>query len=98
MVGSGGGEAVVAGSDEGGRSGQGGMGEGVYAYHIEYKKMTTALLLLLSSLISLHHMRATSLTTTRSRLPVESFVGLGPWVCMLLSSVGAGYTVIRRHW
>ena len=29
VVGSGGGEAVVAGSDEGGRSGQGGMGEGV---------------------------------------------------------------------
>ena len=29
MVGSEGGEGVVAGTDEGGRSGQGGMGEGV---------------------------------------------------------------------
>ena len=75
------------------------MGEGVCAYHIEYKTtMTALLLLLLLSLVSLRHVRATSLTATRSRSPVESFMGLGPWVRVSLSSVGIGYAVIHGHW
>ena len=99
MVGSEGEEGVVAGTDEGGRSGQGGMGEGVYAYHIEYKTTTTALLSSSSSsLISLRRVRATSLTATRSRSAVESFLGLRPWVRVSLSSVGVGYAVVRGHW
>ena len=73
------------------------MGEGVYAYHIEYK-MTTTVLLLSLSLVSLRRVRATSLTATRSRSAVASFVGLRPWVCVSLSSVGVGYTVVHGHW
>ena len=64
------------------------MGEGGYAYCIEYKTMTTTLLSSLSSLVSLRRARATSLTATRSPSPVESFAALGPWVRVLLSSVG----------
>ena len=75
------------------------MGEGVYAYHIEYKTTTTPLLSSLSlSLVSLHWVHATLLTATRSRSPIELFVGLGPWVRVSLSSVGAGYAVVRGHW
>ena len=69
------------------------------AYHIEYKTTTTTLLSSSSSsLVSLRRVRATSLTATRSRSPVESFVALGPWVRVSLSSVGAGYAVVRGHW
>ena len=83
------------------------MGDGVYAYLIEYKTTTTRLLSSSSlSLDSLHHMRATSLTATCSRSPVESFMVLGPWVHVSLSSVGArlvvvcgaGYAVVRGRW
>ena len=63
------------------------MGEGGYAYRIEYKTMTMTLLLLLLSLISLHRPHATSLTVTRSPSPVELFAVLGPWVHISLSSV-----------
>ena len=64
------------------------MGDGVYAYLIEYKTTTTRLLsLLLSSLDSLHRVCAMSLTATHSRSPVESFVVLGPWVRVSLLSV-----------
>ena len=64
------------------------MGEGGYAYRIEHKTMTTTLLSSSSSLVSLRRARATSLTATRSPSPVESFAALGPWVRVLLSSVG----------
>ena len=64
------------------------MGEGVYAYCIEYKTMMMMLLSLLSSLVSLHCACATLLTATCSHSPVESFMALGPWVCILLLSVG----------
>ena len=74
------------------------MGEGEYAYCIEYKMMMTTLLLLSSSLVSLHRMHAASLTVTHSCSPVESFVVLGPWVHIPLSSMGAGYAVIHGHW
>ena len=63
------------------------MGDGVNAYLIEYKTMTTRLLSSSSSLDRLRCVRAMSLTATRSRLPVESFVALGPWVRISLSSV-----------
>ena len=76
------------------------MGDGVNAYLIEYKTTTTRLLSSSSSLDSLRRVRATSLTATRSRSPVESFVALGPWVRVPLSSmalvtlsfVGAGHS------
>ena len=64
------------------------MGEGGYAYCIEYKTMMTMLLSSLSSFISLRRMGATSLTATHSPSPFESFTALGPWVRVLLSSVG----------
>ena len=64
------------------------MGDRVYAYLIEYKTTTTRLLSSSSSsLDSLRRMRATSLTATCSRSPVESFMALGLWVGVLLSSV-----------
>ena len=63
------------------------MGDGVYAYLIEYKTTMTRLLSSSSSLNSLHHVHAMSLTATCSCLPVESFVVLGLWVRVLLSSV-----------
>ena len=53
----------MAGREEGGSSGQGGMGEGVYAYRIENKTMMMTLLSL-SSLVYLHRVLATSLTAT----------------------------------
>ena len=68
----------MAGRDEGGSSGQGGMEEGVYAYHLEYKTMMILLLSSLSSLISLHRACATLLTATCSHSPIELFVALGP--------------------
>ena len=64
------------------------MGEGGYAYRIEHKTMTTTLLSSSSSLVSLRRACATSLTATRSPSPVESFAALGPWVRILLLSVG----------
>ena len=60
------------------------MGDGVYAYLIEYKTMLMRLLL---SLDSLRPVCATSLTATCSRSPIESFVALGPWVHVSLSSM-----------
>ena len=63
------------------------MGDGVNAYLIEYKTTTTRLLSSSSSLDSLCRVRATSLTATRSCSPVESFVALGAWVRVSLSSV-----------
>ena len=74
------------------------MGKGVYAHHIEYKTMTMTLLSWSSSLVYLHHVLATSLTTTRSCLPIKWFVALGPWVCISLSSMGAGDVVVRGCW
>ena len=55
------------------------MGEGVYAYRIEYKTTTTTLLSS-SSPVYLPRVLATSLTATGSCSPVESFVALGPCV------------------
>ena len=64
------------------------MGEGGYAYRIEYKMMTMTLLSSSSSFVSLRRARATLLTATCSSSSVELFVVLGPWVRILLSSVG----------
>ena len=58
------------------------------AYRIQDKTLTTTLLSSSSSLVSLRRARPTSLTATRSPSPVESFAALGPWVRVLLSSVG----------
>ena len=74
------------------------MGKGVYAHRIEYKTTTTTLLSWSSSLIYLHRVLATSLTATCSHSPVKWFVALGPWVCVSLSSVGAGDVVVRGRW
>ena len=74
------------------------MGEGVNAYCIEYKTMMTMLLLWSLSLIYLRRVLAMSLTATRSCLPIKSSVVLGPWVCISLSSVGAGDVVVCGHW
>ena len=74
------------------------MEEGVNAYRVEYKTTTTMLLSWSSSLIYLHRVLATSLTATRSRSPVKSSVALGPWVCVLLSSVGVDDVVVHGHW
>ena len=65
------------------------MGDGVYAYLIEYKTTTMRLLSLLfsSPLDSLRHVHAMLLTATHSQSPVKSFVALGPWVHVSLSSV-----------
>ena len=64
------------------------MGDGVYAYLIEYKTTTTRLLSTSSSSPdNLRRVHATSLTATCSRSPVESLVVLGPWVRVSLSSV-----------
>ena len=65
-----------------------GSDRGEHAYHRENKMTTTMLLLSLSSLISLCLVLATSLTATHSYSSVESFVALGPWVHVVLSSVG----------
>ena len=56
------------------------------------------LLLLLSSLVSLRRVLATSLTTTRSDSSIGWFVAVGPWVRVVLSSVGTGYVVIGGRW
>ena len=61
-------------------------------------KTTTTLLLSSSSLVSLCHMLATLLTATRSYSSVGSFVALGPWVHVVLSSVGAVYVVVGGCW
>ena len=74
------------------------MGKGVYAHHIEYKTTTMTLLASSSSLVYLCRMLATSLTATCSRSPVKWFVALGPWVCVLLLSVGAGGVVVHGRW
>ena len=66
------------------------MGEGLYAYRTEYK--TTMTMLVSSSSSSLVYLRrvlATSLTATRSRSSVDSFVALGPCVCVV---------VVRGRW
>ena len=65
------------------------MGEGVYAYCIEYKTMMMTLLSSSLSLVYLHCVLATSLTATRSCSPIESFVVLGPCVHVI---------VIHGHW
>ena len=64
------------------------MGEGVYAYRIEYKTTTTTLLSS-SSPVYLRRVLTTSLTATGSRSPVESFVALGP---------GVRVVVVRGRW
>ena len=80
------------------------MGEGMVgsdrgedAYCRE-NKTTTTLRSSSSSLVSLRRMLATSLTATRSYSSVGSFVALGPWVRVVLSSVGAGYVVVGGRW
>ena len=70
----------------------------VYAHRIEYKTMMTMLLSWSLSLVYLCHVLATSLTATRSCSPVKWFVALGPWVCVSLSSMGAGDVVVRGRW
>ena len=65
------------------------MGEGLYAYRTEYKMTTTMLVSSSSSLIYLRHVLATSLTVTRSRSSVDSFVALGPCVHVV---------VVRGRW
>ena len=75
-----------------------GSDRGEDAYCRENKTMTMMLLSSSSSLISLCRMLATSLTATRSYSSVGSFMALGPWVHMVLSSVGAGYVVVGGHW
>ena len=52
------------------------MGEGVYAYCIEYRMTMTMLLSWSLSLVSLCHVFAMSLTATCSHLPVQLFVVL----------------------
>ena len=69
---------------------------GVCAYRIEYKTMTTMLLSLSLPLVNLRRVRATTLTASRS--PVMSFVALGPWVRVSLSSVGASYALVGGRW
>ena len=65
-----------------------GSDRGEDAYRRENKMTMTTLLSLSLSLVSLRCMLATSLTATRSYLSVGSFVALGPWVHVVLSSVG----------
>ena len=64
------------------------MGEGVYAYRIEYKTTMTTLLSS-SSPVYLGRVLATSLTATRSRSSVDSFMALGPCVRVV---------VVRGRW
>ena len=75
-----------------------GSDRGEDAYCRENKVTTMTLLLLLSSLVSLRCVLATSLTATCSYSSVGSFVVLGLWVHVVLLSVGAGYIVIGGCW
>ena len=63
------------------------MGDGVYAYLIEYKTTTRLLSSSSSSLDSLCRVHAMLLTVTCSHSPIELFVVLGLWVRVSLSSV-----------
>ena len=71
------------------------MGEGLYAYRTEYKTTTTMLVSSSSSsLVYLRRVLATSLTATRSRLSVNSFVALGP--CVRVVVVGGCWSFDSR--
>ena len=73
-----------------------GSDRGEDAYRRENK--TTTLLSSSSSLVSLRRVLATSLTATCSYSSIGSFMVLGPWVHVVLSSVGAGYVVVGGRW
>ena len=75
-----------------------GSDRGEDAYRRENKTTTTTLLSSSSSLVSLRRVLATSLTATRSYSSGGSSVALGPWVRVVLSSVGAGYVVVGGRW
>ena len=75
-----------------------GSDRGEDAYRRENKATTMTLLLSSSSLVSLRRVLATSLTATRSDSFVGWLVALGPWVCLVLSSVGAGYVFVGGRW
>ena len=77
---------------EGGGQGMVGIegGEGLHAYLVEYKTMTTIMSLSLSSLASLLRLVAPSPNATRFHAPVGSFMVLGAWVCLPFPLVAAG--------